>query len=553
MQYNILKGWGLFFTFWGLLNLFGCYEERDNEAVRSSKYIDSLLLDAVITSREKNFDVALNKLNFVIEEAKAIEDIKNQIIGNINLGNLYLYYNSEEEGLNFLFQSLDLAQEHNYEELLNSIFNNIGIVYSTNGKYELAEEYFNKALTINKKRNESDKIAINLINLGNIKDETRDFKKATEYYTQALEIFTEIKDTINISAVLNNIGNIYYNEDNFNEARTFYKEAITLIENQSVHIYLPFFKLNYGKTLYQFEEYHAALNNIQNALDSFLIYKNTDKIIECYNWLAKVQEGSENREKAIMYYNECLAWKDTLLNEKNQQWVSEMQMKYEFGKKEKQIEWLHFKASQEKRIWIGSILALLLISGLLIYSFKIKNTNLGQKNIILQKEQELARLEVSKNQLEQEKLRQEIEIKNRELASKALHLVNKNEMLNSITDILDKVNLEQETQNANLVRNAKRTIIRNINLDEQWEDFKIHFEEVHANFFRQLLEDYPTLSQTDLRFCAYLLINLDSKEIAQVSNISPDSVRKRKQRLKEKLNISKEQDLRTILVQYERA
>ena len=90
-------------------------------------------------------------------------------------------------------------------------------------------------------------------------------------------------------------------------------------------------------------------------------------------------------------------------------------------------------------------------------------------------------------------------------------------------------------------------------MDEQWEDFKIHFEEVHSYFFKSLTKDFPELSQTDLRLCAYFLINLNAKEIAQISNISPDSVRKRKQRLRQKLNLNADQDIRKILTHYEKA
>lgn len=533
--------------------IFNCTGPQTDEADLQPDSLDSLLIDAVNASREKSFDVAFKKLNHVIEEAKEAGDLKTEIIGNINLGNLYLYYNSEEEGLSYLFYAQDLAEKNNLEDNLTSIYNNIAIVYSTNGKLELAKEYFNKALNLNKKLGARDKTAINLINLGIVMEELKEYSKANEFCLQALEIFEEYKDTVNISVVLNSIGNIYYNENKFEAANNHYKQALSLIETQPVHLYLPTFNLNYGRTQYKFGNYDTAAIYIHRALDSFMVVKNTEEIIECYDWLAKTYEKSFDEENASLYYNSCIAWKDTLLAEKRSQWISETEMKYEFGKKEKEIEWLERRARQEKLIWGGSILALLIISTLLIYSFKVKNTNLAQKNIILQKEQEFAQLEIVKNKLEQEKLRQELEMKNRELAAKALHLVNKNEMLNSMTSMLDKIDTQGEAKNADLVRNVKRTITQNINLDEQWEDFKVHFEEVHSNFFKKLITDYPVLSKTDLRLCAYLLINLDAKEIAQISNISPDSVRKRKQRLREKLNLSKDQDIRILLHHYERA
>ena len=111
---------------------------------------------------------------------------------------------------------------------------------------------------------------------------------------------------------------------------------------------------------------------------------------------------------------------------KSKEWVSEMQMKYEFGKKEKEIEFLHQKARQEKTdLGCNNRCSSCIRSGCFFYYLRVKNTNLKQKNIILEKEQDLANLEISKNQLRQQQLRQQLEMKNRELATTALHLVNK--------------------------------------------------------------------------------------------------------------------------------
>ena len=120
---------------------------------------------------------------------------------------------------------------------------------------------------------------------------------------------------------------------------------------------------------------------------------------------------------------------------------------------------------------------------MLFYYLRVKNTNLKQKNIILEKEQDLANLELSKNQLQQQQLRQQLEMKNRELATKALHLVSKNEILNSVSNQLEQIEVQGDQKNVGLIRNAKNIIAHNINSDEQWEDFKIHFEEVHSDFF----------------------------------------------------------------------
>ena len=533
------------------ISIWSCDQKSIFRKSVNSNYLDSLLIDAVEASQERDFDIALEKLQFTLAEAEALNDYKNQVLGYNNLGNLYLFYNADKEALNYFFKALDLAELHQIDELLNTIYNNIGIIYSTNLDFEKAEEYFTKALQISQQRKENYRVGINLINLSNIKERQKKYDAASVFLAQAMDIFEEEKDTINLAVVHNNIGNVFYQQKNIREAKIAYRTALDLLELKPNSHYLPMFQFNYGKTLFEFAEYDEALDYFNRSLDASLEVKNTGKIIEVYNWIAKTKEKKGDLEQAIVFYNQSLVWKDTLLNEKSKAWVSEMQMNYEFGKKEKEIEYLQQKSKQQKLIWGGTITAVLVISVLLFYFLRVKNKNLQQQNIILEKEQALSNLEISKNQLEQQQLKQKLESKNRELATKALHLVNKNEILNAVNNQLNQINVKDDLKNADLVKRAKRAIASNINLDEQWEDFKMQFEEVHSDFFNRLTKDYPSLSQTDLRLSAYFLINLDTKEIAQISNITPESVRKRKQRLREKLNLTAEQNIREILSKYE--
>lgn len=84
---------------------------------------------------------------------------------------------------------------------------------------------------------------------------------------------------------------------------------------------------------------------------------------------------------------------------------------------------------------------------------------------------------------------------------------------------------------------------KGVDVDKDWHKFIKHFEEVHTVFINRLKEVNPNLSQSDLRLCAYLYINLSSKEISSVLNISPSAVEKRRQRLRTKLNLEKDDNL----------
>jgi DNA-binding NarL/FixJ family response regulator len=78
----------------------------------------------------------------------------------------------------------------------------------------------------------------------------------------------------------------------------------------------------------------------------------------------------------------------------------------------------------------------------------------------------------------------------------------------------------------------------NLYLDDDWSKFKLHFEQVHPNFFKDLQEKYPSLTKNEIRLHAYFHINLSTKEIAALLNIDPASVRRAKTRLYKKMAIA---------------
>jgi DNA-binding NarL/FixJ family response regulator len=87
-----------------------------------------------------------------------------------------------------------------------------------------------------------------------------------------------------------------------------------------------------------------------------------------------------------------------------------------------------------------------------------------------------------------------------------------------------------------VIKNIEAVIKNNLYLDDDWERFRIHFEDVHPDFFKKLEAEHPTLTKNEVRLCAYFHINLSTKEIANLLNIDPASVRKAKMRLNKKMN-----------------
>lgn len=153
-------------------------------------------------------------------------------------------------------------------------------------------------------------------------------------------------------------------------------------------------------------------------------------------------------------------------------------------------------------------------------------------------------------QLKNEQLEQELAGKNRELANSAMNIVYKNELLNTIHEELIslKDNDGKKLSNEH-VKKISKIINEAYNDERDWNLFEKSFNEAHENFFKKLKKDYPALVPNDLKLCAYLRMNMNSKEIASLLNITTRGVEIRRYRLRKKLNIPTEKNLSEFLLE----
>lgn len=192
---------------------------------------------------------------------------------------------------------------------------------------------------------------------------------------------------------------------------------------------------------------------------------------------------------------------------------------------------------------------LLIATGLyLLYKFQEKKFKLQQTKY--EEEQKRVRyihdLEIAKTEselvaLRNEKLEADINYKNSELASSAMHLVKKGELVSKMKTELAHVikgisNPQAETELKKIIR----SISEDDNMDKEWENFALHFDKVHSDFISALKEKHTGLTNNEIKLCAYLRMNLSTKEIAQLMNISVRGVEVSRYRLRKKIELPKE-------------
>jgi ligand-binding sensor domain-containing protein/ribosomal protein L23 len=204
-------------------------------------------------------------------------------------------------------------------------------------------------------------------------------------------------------------------------------------------------------------------------------------------------------------------------------------------------------------IWAYLLYALLFIVGIAYYS-KWQRNKFKKQQIKFEEEQKqlkyIHQLELQKSEkeiieLQNEKLINEVIYKNKELADASMHLVERGDALVKVKDELQQ--LYKKTGGNHDVKKAIQLVSDIEKNNTNWEQFSSHFDEVNNGFLNKLKIKFPSLTNTDLKVCAYLQLKLSTKEIAQLMNISVRGVEISRYRLRKKLQLATEQSINDFL------
>ena len=197
---------------------------------------------------------------------------------------------------------------------------------------------------------------------------------------------------------------------------------------------------------------------------------------------------------------------------------------------------------------ILSGIVVLIIVGVVFFYYKRKareNEDLQDKmDQIEQSQKAYMESELQNTKILNESLETELEFQKRELTNLALNLVKKNEFLEDIKILVKDIKLSSDVkEKEKLIDNLLNQINQSMNIDKERKTFYLHVEETHNDFFLKLEQSFPTLTHKEKQLAALLRLNLSSKEIAYLQNISPKSVEMNRYRLRQKMNLEQGESL----------
>lgn len=555
-----------------------------------------LLLVSLLISPNVNTQ-NVQKLDSLELELELTRDVKNKVEILINLTDKYLN-NDPDRALGYSKSAYELSEKENYEEGLALSMQRMADIYWGKSQYKISIEYAVKTKDLAEKINLVSALAESQLTLGKIYVDLGEFEKSSGYFFEALKRFEQISDQKGIANALRLIGILFFNQENYEKSLEYnlkslsiskkitYQEGISsslnniaanygqLKEYDKIEKYLQeavdinkkagqrlwegINYLNLGLVYEELKQYDSCLIYNKKALAIFEELNNIPFICGCYNNLSDYYStisrndtsltyamksfklASENKlirhvreaakklqelyyskndfPNAFKYLTEQYNANDSLQIEKSMAKLAQLELTYKLEKEEQEKQLIQNKKEFNYKLVIISLAFILII---IVFVLSARQ-----------------RIKSRKALFEKEKLENEINIKNKELTTNVLSLMKKNEMLSDISKkllLLEKETLNIETKSAidKIAKELQKSTEHKI-----LEEFDLRFNQVHSDFYNNLTKKFPDLSSGELRLCAFLRLNMTTKEISDLTGQQISTLENARYRIRKKFGLA---------------
>ncbi len=507
----------------------------------------------VIERRKSNFDKAVEYGLKAVEIRKQVKDTFNLAGAYQNLGNLYSQIGKPLKAIDYFSKSLELYLATSDTAGLIMTHGNIGNLYLDMKDREKGKEHILRSLALDKNKGLS--YADGTVSLGTIYLEfDKKYDSAIMLFKEAKFIYKRIGIDDGIATADENIGLALIGSGRAKEARKKLKNAQRIYNSLGDSSQIASIMLSLGKYYISLGMIDSAEIYLNNALELSRKSKKSFVLNESLFQLYKINKKRGNVAEALEYFEEYSKTKDSLETGLLSTRLADMESKYQNVRKEQKIELLTHE--HERLKWretqfyyiIFTLAGFIVVGGLLVLQKRRKERQISlQQEKILKQEKQLAEQELETKRIKQQEMEQEILFKSKQLSTHALNMVQKNKMLRDVKQQLEEITRKINPEYRQNLKKINLLLARNMQTEKEWNLFKMYFEEVNQNFFKNLKNITPALSTNDLRHCALIKLNLNVKEAASLLNVSPHTVKSARYRLKKKLGLKETDSLNEFI------
>lgn len=515
---------------------------RTEQAIEIGKYYNQV-----------NIDSNLKYLAISKQLVTELKDNKLTASYHLHQGNTFKNTGQPVKGIKEYEKAISLYEKAKDTLGLANTYNSLGLIYKMQGgEKSKVTAYLQKALLYENRslkfhealKDTAGSLRIHS-NIGIIHRDLKDFKQAEKAYLSGITLAKKAGiESYSIGILNANLSQIYLDYyKNYDRAIELLNEAIRIYEKNGIRTSMEHAYRNLSYNYTGKKEYAKAIEYAKMAVAIAEEVDDDHRRINAYNALGFAHKKAGLFEGALFNYEYAKAIEDSLLSVEKTNIIAEMDAKFETVKKDAQIKVLNANAElsrlQTTALIVGLILLAIIAAGI-IFSMRQRR----QREIELVEKEKL---------IEAEKLLNaelEVEHKQKELTAKILQLARKNEFLQSLEAEVSvlKGNVDSSVNKAS--NRISRLIKRDVQGDEQWEQFAAEFSNLNQGFLDRLIAAHGAFSKSEIRLISLLKMNLSSKDIADTLNISEAGIKKARYRLRKKLHLESEEDIQAYLIAF---
>jgi tetratricopeptide (TPR) repeat protein len=547
--------------------------EVGKQFVNTKIYIEKLICDSLaleisnITESEKLSNLALSYSEKIDDKLLITKSLS-------QLGRINLIKSNFQIALDFFYKALDYNKILNNQQIYVSLYNNIGVIYLNQSDLWKALEFLIKSIDICKTLGDKFTICRQLTNIAAIHTETCNYPKAIESLQESLKISNEINDLYTYAASILNLGNIYYFLKDYDNALDCFEKYIQIETELNNPEGISRGYNNIGLLYIQKKEFNMAKKYIKNVLKRRKSFDNTIGYASTIGNLGMVHLELKEYDNAIINFKESLEissilnykigvaiqtlnlghvyskveFIDSDLKKAKNYFLNSIDLFKKLGVKERELE-AHFAVSELYELSNKFKDALEHLRSYYRLKEEISNEDVQKKVRLFAIERKTLESEKEKEIAEQKikYLEQLLDSKQRELLNFAALIVEKTEFVNMIVSGIEKLTLMTDGYAKEVAINMLNGVKNKSNIENDWKIFHHQFLQLNQDFASVMNHKFPQLTSMELKLCALLKMQIASKDIAEMLNLSLRNIENHRYRLRKKFNLEVNESLTVYL------
>jgi len=521
-------------------------EVTDSDSLKAEAYMGLGLLH--FYSEPRSFIKANEQYKRAVEFARRFKNGDLLAKCLLNLAGSQSRLNQRALSLRTTLEAKKLLENSNDSAKRYNINTKLGNAYYVSSDYVNAIKQFKIAESFARTTNEKGMININkaatYMNLKLIDSTIICYKLSYSYFSSINR---------NVDASLNGLSESFFRLKEYDSAINYTQKWIAYISQEKSRRFHHYPYTMLGKIYFEKGDLINSENYYLKAIDYFSEEherKFINNIRDAYQKLAIINAQKKNFQKAYEYQIQYQIQNDSINKIADRIKLNELLQLHEFEKTENELkikteENEKIKYQNQSLIWmyLTFLVAIILVVSLLLkrYQKRLKSKELEKQDILKNKEALQENFNV---------LNKEINQKKQDLISYSLQLIHNKELFQSVIQDLKNINQLEKSEQDKKISSIISTIKIALSNQKDWENFRNYFDSIHQNFFTQLNKKYPNLTSTDHKIAALTILGLDNKQAASILDVEPETVKVSKNRLKKKLSLVAEDDLKRKLNEF---